>query len=151
MNGILTQPNPSQSAIVIPKTARPIAVFGYESLGAAVYGTPVEILQYTVKANYFALFQAVVFDCIGGTAPGPGDVTYAIDVDRPVGATTGYTERDYGAVPFSLGAFQNGPVWAVEFKHWNQEVIRIKGTPVANVLTSPGTLVACLLGWEWLK
>ena len=53
-------------------------------------------------------------------------------------------------MPIPLGSFTTGPVWPVEFKHKNGEIIRIKISTVANVGTGAGNFVTgALLGFEW--
>jgi hypothetical protein len=140
----------SPFGLPIPRVASPVSVFGSSNLVGG-YGVEVLLLEFKVKANWFFLGCGIVLGFSGiGNAPGPGDVRYAIDIDRPLADVTGYDEKNYQAVPFPLGSFQVGPQWPVEFKHRNLEVIRIKGTPVANMGTGAGNfLTAALLGWEW--
>lgn len=140
----------SPFGLPIPRVALRVDVFGFATTSAG-YGTQVLLVEFKVRANWFFLATGIVLSFSGtGNAPGPGDVAYQIDVDRPLGRTSGYVEKNYNAVPFELGDFQRGPQWDVEFKHRNLEVIRIKGTPIANMGVS-GTdfLTASLSGWEW--
>lgn len=140
----------SPFGLPIPRVALPVAVFGFSALPAG-YGVQVALLTYQIKANWFFLATGIVLGFSGvGNAPNPGDVAYQIDVDRPLASSEGYVVKDYQAVPLMLGSFQNGPQWPVEFRHRNTEVIRIKGTPVANMGTGAANfLTAALVGWEW--
>jgi len=139
----------SAFGVPIPKYANPVTIFG--TIVAPAYGTQGVILQYQVKANWFAVLSAVVLQFAGaGPAPLPGDVIFTIDVDRALGSTSGYAEKDYASIPFLLGSFTGGPQWPVEFKHKNGEIIRIKATPIANMGIGAGNfLSACLIGFEW--
>jgi hypothetical protein len=140
----------SPFGLPIPRVALPVNVFGFVATPAA-YGTQVQILQFKVRANWFFLATGIVLGFNGsGQAPGPGDVSYTIDIDRVLGASSGYVEKNYSNVPYPLGSLQTGPQWPVEFRHRNLEVIRIKGTPVANMgLGAANFLTAVLSGWEW--
>lgn len=140
----------SPFGLPIPRVALPVTVFGFSALPGG-YGVQVLLLTYQVKANWFFLATGVVLGFSGaGNSPNPGDVAYAIDIDRPLGSVEGYSEKNYNAVPLRLGSFENGPQWPVEFRHRNTEVIRIKGTPVATMgIGAANFLTACLVGWEW--
>ena len=133
----------------IPKFAVPVTALGYAQ--PAVYGDQVLLCQYQFKAGWYGIITGLVVGFQGsGPAPLPGDVSWAVDIDRPLGATSGYSEKDYGAVPFSLGDLVNGPVWPVEFRHSNGETIYLKGTPVANVGLGAGQwFVGAMVGFEW--
>lgn len=141
----------SSMGVAVPRAAVPVTVFGQVVVPAA-YGTQALIAQFTCKANYYAAFHGLVVGWSGtGQAPGPGDILFSVDIDRPLGAiNTGYPERDYGAVPFSLGSLVPGDPWPVDFRHHNGEVIRIKATAVANVGIGVGNFfTASLLGQTW--
>lgn len=135
----------------IPNNARPVTQFGF--IEAPDYGVDneVELLEYTVPTNWLAEFYGVVFGFIGGApVPLPGDLSFSVDIDRPVGSQLGYTEKDYGNIMLPLGALQNGPYWPIRWPHVSDETIRIKGFTVQNVPTGAGNfLVAALLGYEW--
>ena len=135
--------------VKVPKFATPITAIGYAT--GLVYGTQVQLAQYTAKAGYYVVFSGLVLQFMGGgPSPNPGDVTFTVDIDRPLGDTTGHAEKDYGAVPILLGSFTQGWVWPVEFRISNSEVIRVKGLPVANMGIGAGNwLIAALLGFEW--
>jgi len=132
----------------IPIHAVPLNILGF--VQSPAFGIQVTILTYTVRANYACLITNVVLQFQGAApAPLPGDITWAIDIDRPLGSMAGYFEKDFGNVQIPLGTFANLP-WPVEFRHRNQEVIRVKGTTNQNVGTGPGNfLCAALLGYEW--
>ena len=134
----------------IPKSAVPVTSIGYAE--AAAYGTQALLTTYQAKSGYVLLITGIVLQFQGnGQAPNPGDVNFTVDIDRALGDTTGgYTEKDYGAIPILLGSFTQGWVWPCEFRHVNNEIIRIKGTPVANMGVGAGnSLIGCLLGFEW--
>lgn len=135
----------------IPAVAEPVTVFGFSTV-PVVYGTQVQLLQFQAKANWFFLAAGIVLSFTGaGQPPNPGDVSYTVDIDRPLGdAAAGFVEKNYGNVPFPLGSFDRGLIWPVEFEHRNTEVIRIKATPVANMgLGATNFFTACLFGWTW--
>jgi hypothetical protein len=134
---------------VVPKIAVPVFAFGQAQVPA--YGTQVVLATYTTRSNWVSLISGLVLQFTGtGPAPQPTDATFVVDVDRPLGLTEGYAEKDYGGVPFTLGNFTLGPVWPVEFRHNNGEVLRIKATANANMGTGVGNFfVGALVGWEW--
>lgn len=136
--------------IEIPKFATPVTVFGTAAVPVA-YGTQVLVLQYQVKANFFAFLSGVVLGTDASPQPNAGDISWTIDVDRPLGdQVSGYAEKDYGAVPVNLGDFVGGPVWPVEFKHQDGEIIRIKATAVQNMgVGGANVFKACLIGFDW--
>jgi hypothetical protein len=136
--------------IPIPRTAVPVTKFGLVQVPAA-FGTEIVVVTYQVKANWFSLLTGLVAGYSGtGTAPLAGDVTFRVDIDRPLGLTTGFSEKDYGNIPFPLGNFTFGPVWPVEFRHMNSETIRLKATPVQTMgLGAGNNFVGALLGFEW--
>lgn len=136
--------------VKVPKFAVPVTTIGYAV--PAAYGTQVLLATYQVKAGWYAVITGVVLQFSGtGPSPNPGDVSFTVDIDRPLGdLTAGYSEKDYGSVPILLGAFTQGWIWPVEWRHSDGETIRIKATPVANMGLGAGNfLLACLLGFEW--
>jgi len=135
----------------VPDSALPVATIG--SVQAPNYGAAnqVQIITYTVRANWACLIRGIVLGWKGsGTAPLPGDVIFSIDIDRPVGSLAGYPEKDYGLLSLTLGSFDFGITWPVQFRHRDGEQIRVKAYTVANMGVGPGNfLTAALLGWEW--
>jgi len=134
----------------IPIHAIPLNIIGFVASPAFGAANQVTVLTYTVRANWACLITNIVLQFQGpAPAPLPGDITWAVDIDRPLGSQAGYFEKDFGAVGVSLGTFANLP-WPVNFKHRNQEVIRVKGITNQNVATGAGAfLCAALLGFEW--
>ena len=153
MANTLSEGRKTPTGAPIPWSARPITRFG--SAVAPAYGSANQVLlvTYQVPVNWSALIYGVVFAFSSNAmpAPVPGNLTFTVDIDRPLGNTTsGYTEKDYNAVPFPLGALVNGPYWQVEWKHTSAETIRVKGYTVADVPTGAGSyLMAAMIGWEW--
>ena len=140
--------------VVVPKYATPVTAIGFVAVPAA-YGTQAQVVQVQTKADYYAIICALVFGFVStggaGPAPFPGDVTFMVDVDRPVGSLEGYPEKDYGAQPMLLGSL-NGFPWPCDFRIENGEILRIKATPVANMGLGPGNwFTGALLGYEWPK
>ena len=136
--------------IPIPRFAVPVTKFGFVQVPGA-YGTEIVVVTYQAKANWFCLLCGLVAGYSGmGTAPLAGDVQFTVDVDRPLGAATGYQEKDYGRLRFAVGNFTTGPVWPVEFRIMNTQTIRLKATPVQTMSLGPGNnFVGALLGFEW--
>lgn len=150
MQRVLAESRHTPFGVKVPKFAVPVTALGTVQVPA--YGTQAQIVQYQAKANWYFVACGLVLQFSGsGSAPNPGDVTFTIDIDRPVNDfTSGYVEKDYGAIPILLGSFAQGFVWPVEFRHSDGEIVRIKATPVANMGTGPGNFfLACLLGFEW--
>jgi len=135
----------------IPKNAVPVSVFGYVVVPAYGAVNQVVICEFTVKANNYLVLDGVAFQFTGsGQAPGPGDLLWTVDVDRPLLALTGFPERDFGAVPFEVGSIVGGPLYPVDWRHFNEQTVRVKITSVANVGTGPGNFVKAVLhGWTW--
>lgn len=134
----------------VPIHAVPLNILGFVQSPAYGPANQALILTYTVRANWACLITHIVLGFAGpAPAPLPGDITWAIDIDRPLGSQAGYFEKDYGAVQIPLGTFSNLP-WPVNFSHRNNEVIRVKGITNQNVGTGAGSfLTAALLGYEW--
>lgn len=151
MQRILAESRQTPFGVRVPKFSVPINALGYAEAPAYGIANQVQLASYQAKSNWYAVIVGVVLQFQGtGPAPNPGDVLFQIDIDRPVGAISGYVEKDYGAVPVLLGSFTSGWVWPVEFRHSDGELIRIKASTVANVGTGAGNfLVGCLLGFEW--
>lgn len=137
---------------LIPDHAIPVTVLGYAVAPVYGAGNQVQILQYQVRANWACLITSIVFAFQGALpAPLPGDITWCVDIDRPLGSTAGYFEKDYGQVQLSLGSLQMLP-WPVRFRHRNGEIIRVKGYTNQNVSTGAGNfLTAALIGYEWTE
>jgi hypothetical protein len=145
----------SQSGKEIPWIAEPVTVFGHIETPAYGVANQGLILEYKTPQNYYSLIYGIVLGFIGappGPAPLPGDIVFTVDVDIPLGGTRdiGYLEKDFSQVPFSLGNLTLGPLWPVEFRHTNGEILRIKGYTTAHIQTGPTTsLVAAIRGWQW--
>lgn len=134
----------TQYGFRVPNFADPVTAFG--TIATAGMGNSVVIVTYVVKANWYALIEGIVFGYSAG-ALNVGDVTFTVDVDRPLGSTSGFSEKDYGAVPFALGAFVNGPVWPCCFRRRNRETLRVKA--LDNIGVGAGKFQAALIGWTW--
>ena len=132
----------------IPIHAIPLNILGF--VQSPAYGNQAVILTYTVRANWACLITNIGLGFAGAAPlPLPGDITWAVDIDRPLGSNAGYFEKDFGSVQIPLGTFSNLP-WPVNFRHRNNEVIRVKGITNQNVGTGAGNfLTAALLGYEW--
>lgn len=134
----------TQYGVQVPKIASPVTLFGAAVSGGA--GNQVVLIDYIVKPNYFALFEGIVLGYSGGPL-NPGDAIFTVDINRPLGVTnTGYTERDYGSVPFPIGSLIGGPIWPCHFRHRNKEEIRVK---VKDISGNNSQFTAALVGWEW--
>jgi hypothetical protein len=133
---------------VVPKAAVPVFAQGMVQVPA--YGTQALIVTYTTRSNWVSLMDGIILQYTGvGPAPNPTDVTWSVDIDRPLGTQEGYAEKDFGAYPWVLGSFTQF-VCPVEFRHTNGEVIRIKATANANMGFGVGSyFVAALFGFEW--
>lgn len=149
----------------IPWIAEPVFAFS-DKVGnpnatgvvvAPAYGAANQVIiaSYQVPRGYSALICGLVLGYNGGAVPQPGQILYSVDVNNsnaavspiPAGA---YVEKDYASIPFQLGTFVGGPVWPVEFKHDQNETVRIKGQTVATVPTGVGNfLFGALIGFQW--
>lgn len=145
------RPRVTPGGISIPADAEPISKVGVILAPAFGSANQVVIVEHQVKPNYEALFWGLVLG-FQGAAPVPiaGDIVYTVDVDRPLGNTSGHSWKNFAAVPVQLGNFTQGPVWPVEFRQRNGELVRVKGFTVVNVSVGAGNwLVAALVGHEW--
>jgi len=138
----------------IPWIAEPVFAQGYIVAPAFGAANQVIIATYQVPRGYSALICGLVLGYVGtGSAALPGQILYTIDVNNPFTTGSpfpGYVEKDYGLVPFELGDLVGGPVWPCEFKHDEDETIRIKGQTVAVVPVGAGNfLYGVLLGFQW--
>src|SRR5208337_2150065 len=115
--------------VVVPKYATPVTAIGFVPVPAA-YGTQVQIVQYQAKPDYYVIICALVFGFVStggaGPAPFPGDASFAVDIDRPVGSLEGYPMKDYGQQQLLLGSLNGGFPWPCDFRFENGEIIRIK-------------------------
>ena len=139
------------SGFEIPRIAEPVFEIGAQLVPPYGLGNQVVLCTHTVPTNYVCLICGLVLGYQGGAPiPLPGDILYTVDVDRPLGLpTAGYDEKDFGNVPIQVGSFTVRP-WDVEFRHQSGEVIRVKGTSIANVgVGAPNYLLAALVGFEW--
>jgi hypothetical protein len=141
--------------VPVPWSAEPVFVSGFQVAPAFGAANQVIVCTYELPRGYSAVICGLVLGYVGagGTAL-PGQVLYSVDVDNPsaiaVPNQQGYTEKDYGSVPFQLGALVGGPVWPVEFRHDQGEEIRIKAQTVSGVDVGAGTAVyGALIGFQW--
>jgi hypothetical protein len=134
--------------LIIPKSAIPFMALG--AVPCPALGVQVEVCSYQVQPQWFAFVWGVVLQFSGAPLPNPTDVIWSVDVNRPVGETAqGYAEKDFGSIVIPLGSSVLNP-WPVDFRHWSKEVIRIKGTPIANVTPgAPNFVIGILLGHTW--
>jgi hypothetical protein len=138
----------------IPWVAEPIFASGFViAPDLTDPPTRVIIVEYVVPRGYSAVICGLVTGFAGAAIALPGQVQFTIDVNNPNAATTpaiGYTEKDYGLVPFGLGSLSPGDPWPVEFKHDQNETVRIKGATVSAVPTGAGNfLFGALVGFQW--
>ncbi len=139
----------------IPWVAEPVFAQGF--VVAPNYGVANRqiLCAYQVPRGYLALLCGLVCGYVGGGGIAlPGQVAFTVDVDNPSAAVVspqlGYTEKDYSLVPLGLGAFVNGPVWPVEFRHEQGETVRVKGQTISGVAEGDGNfLFAALVGFQW--
>lgn len=138
--------------VLVPKCAVEVSPAGFVQV--PVYGTQIVVTQYQAKADYFVLIWGIVLgfnSSSSGPAPNPGDVSWRVDIDCPLGAANqGYPLKNWGARTFNFGSFVPGDPWPVDFRFRNGETLRVKGTPVANMGTGAGNVfTAGLFGYEW--
>lgn len=139
----------------VPWAAEPVFASGFQVAPAYGAANQVIVATYIVPRGYTALLCGLVLDYAGSGSPAlPGQILWSVDVNNPNAAVVspqlGYTEKDYASVPFGLGAFSAGPVWPVEFRHDQNEQVRIKAQTVAVVAVGPGNFVAgALVGFQW--
>ena len=141
--------------VPVPWDAEPVFTSGFAV--APAYGAAQQLIlcTYEVPRGYTAVICGLVLGYVGGAGPAlPGQILYLVDVDNPnpiaVANQLGYTEKDYGAVPFQLGALVGGPPWPVEFRHDQGEEVRIKAHSVAGVAVGAGNFVyGALIGFQW--
>jgi len=139
----------------VPWVAEPVFASGFQvAPDLTDPPTRVIIVEYTVPRGYSALICGLVTGFAGGAIALPGQVQFTVDVDNPSVAPSspaqGYTEKDYGLVSFGLGSLSPGDPWPVEFKHDQNETVRIKGATVSAVPTGAGNfLFGALVGFQW--
>jgi hypothetical protein len=138
----------------VPWTARPVFTQGFQVAPDFGSANQVIICAYQIPRGMSALICGLVLGYQGGGGSAlPGQVLYNIDVDNPFAAPTpgvGYTEKDYALQPFQVGSFVPGDPWPVEFKHDENETVRIKAQTVSGVATGPGnTVFGALIGFQW--
>jgi hypothetical protein len=137
--------------LVIPRNAIPFQVVGSQPtplLGAG----QVELCVYRVQPQWFAVVTGLVFQYVGTPllVPGAGDGIWSVDINRPVAALAalGYAEKDYGSVTVPLGSLQIP--WPCDFRHHDDETIRIKFEALANIAPgAPNFAIGLLQGYTW--
>jgi hypothetical protein len=134
----------------IPINAQPFTVIGAVEAPPYGIGNLVQVATYTAGSNWAALFTHIVLGYAGpAPAPLPGDINWAVTIDRAFG-NEGYYEKDYGNITMPLGDFRLGHLWPVLWRHRDTEAIRVVAYTNQNVVTGPGAFItAALIGYEW--
>jgi hypothetical protein len=137
----------------IPRSARPVFASGFAVAPDVGPTNQVIVMNYQVPRSQSVLICGLVLGYSGGAGAAlPGQVLYTVDVDNPFSVPTpgvGFDEKDYNLVPFQLGTFVPGDPWPVEFKHTQNQIIRIKAQTVAGVATGAGNFVyGALIGFQ---
>jgi len=124
------------------------------TIAAPANGTQAIITSFTVPQamNAIILFVMNVFSgSDAGGNVGAGTITWVIDINRPLGASTGFSPPDFSSIQSQLGSFANGP-WPVPGGIFldEQMVIRYKITTAAPVGVGGNNFATGMfLGWMW--
>jgi hypothetical protein len=140
----------TSSGLVIPRNAVPFLAIASAVSPAFGIANQVVLASYTVPTSWFVLVSGVLFAFDGmGLVPGRGDILWSVDVNRPLGSTLGYGEKDFSAITWPLGSYIAGP-WPCEFRHYDGETIRVKAYTTANVgVGDPNRITGALYGFSW--
>lgn len=124
------------------------------TIPAPANGVQTQITSFTCPQAMNAIITHVlnVFtgtDVLGNS--GSGKITWVIDINRPLGAVTGFAPPDFASITTQLGSVSNFP-WPVPGGIYldEQMVIRYKVTTLAPVGVGGNNFVtAMFLGWMW--
>jgi hypothetical protein len=128
-------------------------IFEENSVAAPAYGTQVQLTSFTVPQAMEAIINYIVLEYDGsGYTIGSGAITYSVDINRPLGATTqGYNPPGWGAILSQLGNVMYQP-WPIPggIRLYERDTIRIKAL-TANPLGigAPNYITGILMGWYY--
>jgi hypothetical protein len=134
--------------IYTPRNAEPVHVIAFAPTPAAL--ATVEILKYPVPSGYRFYLRAIVQGYVGGAFL-PGDATWTIDRNTPIGIPTlqGQPEQGLINVPVQLGSFTASSPWilprAYEFEELDD--VRSKGTNVNLGVGIPNFFMSGFFGY----
>jgi hypothetical protein len=131
-----------------PPGSRQAIAFG--SIVAPAQGSQAQILQYNVPDSLQYVPTSLVFEFLGA-AWNPGDFTFVLDVNQPIGSISvqGVPFTGYGSVPFNLGSREIP--WQIQAgendKLKSADQVRVKVTNVNVTPNAPNYFNAVLLGY----
>ncbi len=128
-------------------------IFAFGAVETPAQAAAVEVLAYQIPNNKRGVFRWLLVEYTGGSY-NPGDFTWSMTVNLPVGSTIGegVTVKDYVNVPFNMGSRAGGP-WPMNSGELSvfesRDIIRIQATNVQLGVGTPNFFVAALIGYEW--
>ena len=131
-----------------PENSSQVFRQGFLTIPAA--GAQSLVLQYNVPDSVAFVLKRVCL-LVNGTAWAPGDFTWTIDVNLPLGSSSaqGTPMRGFGAVQTTLGSLEKG--WIVEAGELDilkpRDQLRAKVTNI-NLGLGSGQFVAMFIGYE---
>lgn len=148
----LADPYNGQFPWAIPPVAEQ-QIFQLASVAAPAYGTQVLLVSFQVPQAMEAVINHILLEYDGsGYTIGSGAITFSVDINRPLGATTqGYNPPGWGSITTQLGQAIYHP-WPIPggIRLSERDTIRIKAT-TANPLGigAPNYITAALIGWYY--
>jgi hypothetical protein len=128
------------------------------TIAAPANATQAVVTNFSVPQAMEAVITYVVcfFSGAGfneGAAPGAaGNITWVIDINNPLGASSGYPATDFSSITTQLGSLTNGFPWPVPggIRLNERDIIRFKVETFAPVAQGAPNFVFCaFLGWYW--
>jgi hypothetical protein len=136
--------------VVPPQSAISISARG--SVVAPANGTQVQICSFTVPQAMEAVINFIVCKVQGFTFDeGSGQITWTVDIDRPLGSTTvGYNPPFFGSITTELGSLQIPFPIPSGIRLSERLTIRLKVTTTAPVpVGAPNYIIGMLIGWYY--
>jgi len=134
-----------------PPNSIPVNQITQTPVGVPAIGLTAVALAYRVPSGYQFIMTGIVQN-IYGSAVNPGDVTWTVDRNKPVGIadSQGMGVQGLINVPVPLGSFPFGVIW--EFKRPYEfeplDLVQSKATNVASGgVGLPNALISAFLGY----
>lgn len=140
------------------KEGRPFGAVSFsarDSIAAPALATQTLVCSYTVPQGMWGVFTSFLCRYIGsGFVEGSGDITYAIDINKPISVTltSGHSVPYYGNIITNLGSFEDGP-WPIDghviLRDGDELRLKVTINNAAIGVGAPNYVHGALNGWVW--
>jgi hypothetical protein len=131
-----------------PPSSEDVLVIGTANVETVGNG-PIEVVKYQVNSGKRFFLRAVILGC--NISFVPGDATFTVDRNSPVGVTDSQFLPEHGLinVPVQLGSAIYGPFHLQRAREFAPlDVVRVKGTNVTLSAGPTNQYVCGLFGYE---